>query len=91
MHLHCPPWALGLGGIIVSSNSVSKNKKIVKELDLAAVQITVQPQKCFFFFVTSEGVINHSVYQQEGLAGVWGWGRTVFKLASLLEAECGGS
>lgn len=47
--------------------------------------------KYYFFFVTSEGVINHSVYQQEGLAGVWGWGRTVFKLASLLEAECGGS
>ena len=62
----------------------------MKELDHAAVQITVQPQK-WVFFVTSEGVINHSVYHQEGLAGVWGWGRTVFKLASLLEAECGGS
>lgn len=33
VHLHCPLWALGLGGIIISSNSVSKNKKMVKELD----------------------------------------------------------
>lgn len=82
VHLRCPLWALDLGGFSVSSNS--KNTKIVKELDHCSCSSDSAASERGVF-ITSEDVLNHS------LAGAWGWGRAVFKLAPLLEAERAGS
>lgn len=51
VHLHCPPWALGLGRIIISSNSVSKTKKMVKELDHRSCSDDSTASKMVLFYI----------------------------------------